>query len=109
MRIPSVAICIPTFNQAPYLEGAVRSALAQTHPCEVWVSDDASTDETPAVMARLLLVFPQIKHIRQKRNLGMSGNPRWIVQQPDTEYIVKLDSDDELNPNHVKKLLQALE
>jgi len=108
MSIPSVAICIPTYNQSPYLEGAVRSALAQAHPSEVWVSDDASTDETPAVMARMLQEYPQIKHVRQKQNLGMSGNPRWIVQQPDTEYIVKLDSDDELSPDYVEKLLQVL-
>jgi cellulose synthase/poly-beta-1,6-N-acetylglucosamine synthase-like glycosyltransferase len=109
MSFSSVAICIPTFNQAVYLEEAVGSALAQTHPCEVWVSDDASTDETPEVMARLLRKYPQIKHVRHKQNLGMSGNPRWIVQQPDTEYIVKLDSDDELHSNYVEKLLQALQ
>ena len=104
----SVAICIPTFNQARYLEGSVRSAMAQTRPCEVWVSDDSSTDETPQVMARLLREYPQIHHVRHSENLGMSGNPRWIVQQPLTEYVVKLDSDDELRQNYVEKLLEAL-
>jgi hypothetical protein len=105
----SVAICIPTYNQAPYLEKAVRSALGQTHPCEVWVSDDASTDDTPAVMARLLSEHPQIKHIRHQQNLGLPGNPRWLVQQPLTEYIVRLDSDDELHPDYVEALLNAMQ
>jgi len=104
----TVAICIPTYNQAPYLERSVRSALAQTHPCEVWVSDDASTDETAEVMARLAADFPQIKHFRQKANLGMSGNPRWIVKQPESEFIVKLDSDDELYPTYVEELVKAM-
>jgi glycosyltransferase involved in cell wall biosynthesis len=104
----SIAICIPTYNQASYLDGAVRSALAQTYPCEIWVSDDASTDETPAVMAHLLQEHPHIRHTRQKRNLGMSGNPRWIVRQPMAEYVVKLDSDDELHPDYVEKLLKIL-
>jgi cellulose synthase/poly-beta-1,6-N-acetylglucosamine synthase-like glycosyltransferase len=108
MSLPSAAICIPTYNQAAYLEMAVHSALAQTHPCEVWVSDDASTDETPEVMARLLEQFPQIKHFRQKNNLGMSGNPRWIVKQPLAEFIVKLDSDDKLFPTYVEKLLKVM-
>jgi cellulose synthase/poly-beta-1,6-N-acetylglucosamine synthase-like glycosyltransferase len=108
MKTPSVAICIPTFNQAPYLEGAVRSALAQTHPCQVWVSDDASTDETPAVMARLRAEHPGIRHFRQAVNLGMSGNPRWVVQQPTTDFIVKLDSDDELHPGYVRRLLDQM-
>lgn len=108
MNTPSIAICIPTYNQSPYLEQAVRSAVAQTHPCEVWVADDASTDATPAVMARLLKEFPHIKHTRHERNLGMSGNPRWVVQQPAAEFVVKLDSDDELYPDYVAKLLASL-
>jgi glycosyltransferase involved in cell wall biosynthesis len=105
----SVAICIPTYNQARYLEKAVRSAMAQTHRCEVWVSDDASTDDTPAVMERLLKEHPQIRHARHQQNLGMSGNTVWVVQQPVTEYIVKLDSDDELYPEYVANLLSALQ
>jgi hypothetical protein len=108
MNLPSVAICVPTYNQAPYLEQAVRSALAQTHPCEVWVSDDASTDETPVVMARLLADFPQIKYARHTQNLGLPGNPRWLAQQPTTEYIVRLDSDDTLFPDYAEKLLKSL-
>jgi len=108
MSSPTIAICIPTFNQARYLENAVRSALAQTHPCEVWVSDDASTDETPAVMSRLVAEHPGILHIRQKENLGMSGNPRWVVQQPATDFILKLDSDDELYPDYVRRLLEIM-
>ena len=108
MNLPPVAICIPTYNQAPYLEMAVRSALVQTYPCEVWVSDDASTDQTPAIMARLLEQFPQIKYVRHGKNLGIQGNPCWVLQQPLTEYIVRLDSDDELSPDYVEKLLKAL-
>jgi GT2 family glycosyltransferase len=106
--MPPVAICIPTYNQAPYLERSVRSALAQTLPCEVWVSDDASTDETAEMMARLLAEFPQIKYFRHQKNLGLPGNPRWLTQQPLAEYIVRLDSDDELLPGYVEKLLNAL-
>ena len=103
-----VAICIPTFNQARYLETSVRSAMAQTCPCEVWVSDDASTDETPEVMARLLTEYPQIHYVRHTKNLGISSNPGWVIQQPQTEYVVRLDSDDELHPEYVENLLDAL-
>jgi GT2 family glycosyltransferase len=104
----TVAICIPTFNQALYLERSVCSALAQTHPCEVWVSDDCSTDETPTVMHRLLKEHPKIQYFRHKQNLGLPGNPRWLTQQPVTDYIVRLDSDDELCCDFVEKLSQVL-
>ncbi|HEX3717549.1 MAG TPA: glycosyltransferase family 2 protein [Verrucomicrobiae bacterium] len=104
----SVAICIPTYNQSSYLERAVLSALAQSVPCEVWVSDDASSDDTPEVMRRLLSEHSRIKHIRHKQNLGLPGNPRWLVQQPLTEFVLRLDSDDELCPNYVHKVLSSM-
>ncbi len=111
----SVAICIPTYNQAPYLAQAVRSARAQTYrdravqPPEIWVSDDASTDDTPRVVANLQAEMPSLQAFRQPENLGMSGNPRWVIGQPRTDYIVKLDSDDALHPDYVAALVAQLE
>lgn len=115
MNSSSVAICIPTYNQAPYLAQAVRSACAQTYrdatgaPPEIWLSDDASTDETPQVVAQLQAEFPQLRAFRQQTNLGMSGNPRWVIRQPRTDYIVKLDSDDVLFPDYVSELVAQLQ
>ncbi|NEP29786.1 glycosyltransferase family 2 protein, partial [Moorena sp. SIO3I6] len=74
-----VAICIPTYNQAQYLWESVGSACGQTYPnVEVWVSDDASTDETPEVMAQLCQQFPQVRYYRQPKNLGMAANNNWV-------------------------------
>lgn len=101
----SVAICIPTYNQADYLAEAVNSAFSQSSSgTEVWLSDDASTDHTPARVAELAFVYPSLKMFRQETNLGMSGNPRWVVRQPQSEFIVKLDSDDRLHSEFVDKL-----
>jgi GT2 family glycosyltransferase len=109
-EIQSVAICIPTFNQAQYLSEAINSACNQTYSnVEVWVSDDASTDETPEVMAQLCQKFPQIHYYRQAHNLGMVANNSWIMRQPCTDYIVHLDSDDILEPNYVATLLALIE
>jgi cellulose synthase/poly-beta-1,6-N-acetylglucosamine synthase-like glycosyltransferase len=104
----TVAICIPTCNQSAFLAQAVRSALAQTHPCEVWVSDDASTDHTPEVMAELVAEFPHLHAHRQQHNLGIEGNPTWVMKQPPVEFIVRLDSDDVLEPDYVAELLVAM-
>ncbi|CAN1209275.1 Glycosyl transferase family 2 [Tumidithrix helvetica PCC 7403] len=105
-----VAICIPTYNQSAYLEASVQSACSQTYSnIEVWVADDASTDETPSVMAKLCEQFQQINYFRQEKNLGIAGNNTWLLNQPNTEFIVRLDSDDILKPDYVEKLLQLLE
>lgn len=105
----SVAICIPTYNQAHYLPESVGSACRQTYSnVEVWVSDDASTDETSEVMAQLCKQFPQVRYYRQPKNLGMVANNSWSMSQPKTEFIVHLDSDDVLQPNYVETLLALL-
>ena len=51
---PLVTIGIPVFNGAAYLEDAIRSAMNQTFTdLEIVVSDNASTDSTPAILERL--------------------------------------------------------
>lgn len=102
-----VAICIPTYNQAKYLRESVSSACGQTHPnVEVWVSDDASTDNTPQIMAECQL--PQVRYHRHPHNLGIAANNNWLLSQPKTEFIVRLDSDDILSPDYVTRLLELL-
>ncbi|MEG3435926.1 glycosyltransferase family 2 protein [Pannus brasiliensis CCIBt3594] len=109
-NLPSVAICIPTFNQAQYLPISVGSACQQIYPnIEVWVSDDASTDDTPEVMDRLCEQFPQAHYYRQPKNLGMVGNNNWLLRQLKAEFIVRIDSDDFLLPNYVERLVDLLQ
>ena len=106
---PEAAICIPTFNQAPFLRAAVLSALAQENvPVEVWVGDDASTDDTPAVMAELCRAHPNLHYRRAEQNRGIAENSSWILAQPATPFVARLDSDDLLHPRYLSTLLTHL-
>ena len=50
---PRLTIVIPTVNRAGLLGRAIESALAQTsRDIEIIVSDNGSTDDTPAVIER---------------------------------------------------------
>jgi hypothetical protein len=105
----SVAICIGTYNQAQYLKGSIASALAQSYPIqEFWVADDASTDDTAAVMAEICASYPQIRYYRQPKNLALPGNLSWLLSQPKTDLIVRLDSDDRLEPDYVAVLAELM-
>jgi glycosyltransferase involved in cell wall biosynthesis len=107
---PPIAICIGCFNQGHYLEGAIQSALAQTYPnIEIWVSDDCSTDTTPLVIAQLRAKWPGIKFFRQEKNLGVAGNNSWLLAQPKTELVVRLDSDDRLERKYVEVLSSLMD
>ncbi|MGJ5675527.1 MAG: glycosyltransferase family 2 protein [Nostochopsis sp.] len=109
-ELPSVAICIPTYNQAQYLLESVGTACAQTYPnVEVWVADNASTDNTPEVMAQLSQQFPQIRYHRHPENLGMTPNCNWVLDQPKTDYVIRLDSDDAIVPRYVEILIALMQ
>jgi glycosyltransferase involved in cell wall biosynthesis len=104
----TIDICIPTYNQARYVAGAVRGALAQVgvEP-QVWVSDDASTDET----AKVLEAFGGLTNThchRHARNGGIAFNAGWVMAQAGSEFIVRLDSDDVLHPDYCEKLAGLL-
>ncbi len=105
----TVAVCIPTYNQSRYLVESVTSACSQTHPgVEVWVSDDASTDDTAAVLARLARTYPQLRYHSQPRNLNIAANNTWLMAQPQTEFVIRLDSDDIMEPRYVETLLPLM-
>ena len=51
---PLLSVIIPTYNYAGVLPRAVESVLSQATPeVELWVVDDGSTDDTPAVFTAL--------------------------------------------------------
>ncbi|MCH6234036.1 glycosyltransferase family 2 protein [Cognataquiflexum rubidum] len=105
-----VSICIPTYNQALYLEQTIRSCADQTiSPFEIIVSDDCSTDNTKDILSRLGDEIPILKIIHQPVNLGMVPNTDSVLRKAKGDYIIKLDSDDYLAPNYLAKLSNLLD
>jgi glycosyltransferase involved in cell wall biosynthesis len=101
----TVSICIPTYNQSAYLELSVKSAYDQTvKPTEIIVSDDCSTDDTKLVLERLKLQIPILKVIYQPVNLGMSKNTDDCLRMGSGDFILKLDSDDQIYPGYIEKV-----
>jgi len=101
-----VSLLIPTYNRAKYLGQALDSALAQTYPnIEIIVHDDASTDDTPALLKQYS--DPRLRIIRTNNNHGMIGGWNYIVKQAKGEYIKFLSSDDLLAPTCITQLIKA--
>ena len=66
---PDVSFIVGAFNVAPFIAEALRSALDQTGvEVEVVVVDDASTDDTAAVVARMAASDPRIVLYRRPQN-----------------------------------------
>jgi len=92
----SVSVIIPCYRQAHFLGEAIESVLAQTHPhYEVIVVDDGSPDHTAEVASR----YPDIRYIRQE-NRGLPGARNTGLRHSRGTYVVFLDADDRLLPEH---------
>jgi hypothetical protein len=110
-QLPSVAITIPTYNQADFLPLSVGSAYAQNYPgrIEIWVFDDASTDHTDQILLQLSTRFPDLRVVRQPQNLGIAHNATAALRAPTTDMVVRLDSDDVLERDFVSNLARLIE
>ncbi|MFH1893699.1 MAG: glycosyltransferase [Candidatus Zixiibacteriota bacterium] len=101
-----VSIIIPTYNRAEYLEEAIESALNQTYQnCEIIVCDDASTDDTAAVLKKFENSITVLKH---QTNRGVSAALNTCIRSSDGEYISWLSSDDVYMPEKVQTEIEFL-
>ncbi len=101
-----VSICIPTYNQAKFLERSIRSALNQTYePFEIIVANDASTDETEILLNKLRIEITILKITNHPINIGITKNVNHCFQIATGDLIVRLDSDDMLLPHFIESFV----
>jgi len=104
-REPLISVVIPLYNGSAFIEEAIRSVLAQTlRPDEIIVVDDGSTDNGPALVARLAQEN-RISLIRQQ-NAGQSAARNIGVDHAHGDLIAFLDQDDAWYSNHLFELVQ---
>jgi glycosyltransferase involved in cell wall biosynthesis len=104
-----IAICIPTYNQGSYLEKAIRSAVNQTMSAfEIIVSNDCSTDNTYNILDQLGKEITNLKVIHQPMNLGIVANVNACLKKADSDFIIRLDSDDILLPDFTEKMVKLM-
>jgi glycosyltransferase involved in cell wall biosynthesis len=101
--MPPVSVIIPTRNRSALLPRAVESARLAGARVEVIVVDDASTDATPEVCARL-----GVRHLRARRRLGPSGARNVGLVASTAEFVSFLDDDDVRLPGSLDAQTAAL-
>jgi len=107
---PRVTIGLPVWNGARFLEATLAALLAQdVGDFELVVSDNASTDETPAILARFAARDPRLRIVRQRENLGASRNFGVVLAEARTPWFLWAAHDDRFLPSYVRKTLAALE
>ena len=104
-----LSICIPTYNRAAFLGEALDSVIRQaTDEVEIVVSDNASTDNTEALVREYQARFPRIRYHKNPENLGADRNFLKVVELGEGEYCWLLGSDDALAEGAIAAMLPLL-
>lgn len=107
---PKVSVCIPTFNGAGYILGALDSVLPQKYQdFEVVIVDNCSTDQTEALVAELSSQSEKICFFRNEQNIGLAGNLNKCLEHARGEYIKYLCVDDLLLPDCLEQMVAGLD
>lgn len=106
---PTITVVIPVYNVEPYIERCIRSVLGQTLPAdECIIVDDASPDDSIEICERLIGEYdgPTVfKIMHHQVNRGLSAARNTGTAAATGEYLYYLDSDDEITPDCLEKLV----
>lgn len=106
MSRPSLSVILPTRNHAHLVGRAIDAIGTQSwQPIELMVVDDASTDDTPAVLAALAKKYPFMRVLRNEKNLGVAGAANLALSLVTGAFIYGAASDDWVLPGAFAKAM----
>jgi glycosyltransferase involved in cell wall biosynthesis len=99
--MPLVSILLPAFNAAAHLQAALDSLFRQSlRDFELLVIDDASEDDTPAILKRQS--DPRLRVLRNERRLKLSGALNRGLHEVRGEFVARMDADDIARPRRLE-------
>lgn len=94
-KTPTVSVCMPVYNAAPYLKECIDSILAQTYKdFELLIVDDGSTDDSVDIVKSYS--DPRIRLILNEHDY--IGSLNLLLDEARGKYIARMDADDVMMP-----------
>tara|TARA_B100000900_G_scaffold413473_1_gene437549 strand:+ start:494 stop:1537 length:1044 start_codon:yes stop_codon:yes gene_type:complete len=101
MYSPSFSICIPNYNYGKYIGKTIESVLKQEYGnFEIIISDNCSNDNSLEVIESFN--DHRLKLVKNKYNIGYSGNLTRVTSLAKNDFIIFLPSDDLLKEGALK-------
>jgi glycosyltransferase involved in cell wall biosynthesis len=108
--IPDYSVVVPVFDEggaAPALAREIAAAFAgENH--EIIFIDDASRDDTKALLVALKAEIPQLRVLSHRKNSGQSRAVRSGVLAARAPIVITLDGDGQNDPADAPRLAKAL-
>ena len=108
-RTPLITVAIPVYNGADTLQTAIDSVLGQAYGnVELVIVDDASTDDTPAIIDAAAAADGRVVAVHHEENRKLLEARRSCVRAARGEWMLFLDADDYLERDVCAQLAAAL-
>lgn len=107
---PTVSVVLPVYNEGDFIEGCLAAILSQDYPqdrLEVLVVDGGSTDNTRAVVEKLIGAYPRLRLIDNPDRLQAYALNRGI-QAAVGEIIIRIDGHTIIAPDYVSQCIHLL-
>jgi hypothetical protein len=113
-HLPRVSILVAARNEEATIERCLRALAALHYPAEqleILIGDDASTDDTAAVVQRFIADKPQFRLLPIRHRLGTTRGKSNVLahlcRAATTDYFPLTDADMALHPEWVAAMLAA--
>ena len=104
-----ISVIIPAYNAEKYLEQCVKSVQSQIYDnIEIIIVNDGSTDRTAEIIERLKEKDSRIRTLHKRKNEGIGAARNSALELVTGQYVLFLDSDDWVDPNHISDLYDLL-
>ena len=98
-----VSVIVPAYNEKENIAATIRSLVASTHPVEVLVVDDGSSDDTAEIARSLRL--PNVR-VLQQPNRGKPAALNNGIAHARHRLVVMIDGDTVFEPDTIGRLVQ---
>lgn len=107
---PRLSLGLPVYNGSRFLNECIESILAQTYTdFELIVCDNASTDDTVAIVERWAAKDSRISLHRSPVNRGAAPNFNWCFELARGELFKWCAADDLMEPEFLERCIAALD
>ena len=107
---PLVSVVTPVYNGATYLQECMESVLRQTYTnWDYTVVDNASTDETPNIVAEFAKSDSRVRLLRFDELVGATENHNRAIRaiNAESEFCKVIQADDWLYPECLDQMVRA--
>jgi glycosyltransferase involved in cell wall biosynthesis len=105
----TLSAIVPNYNHGRYIGRAIGALLSQERiPDEIIIVDDASTDDSLAIIEGLASRSPRVRSISQPVNMGTNAALRKGLEIATGQYILMAGADDWILPGFCKLGLRML-